>query len=89
MQATLNQAPKYLWQCQTGDAQAAWIERALRAGRTVSDSGLWLGGVGNPQSLIARMRKSGLQIQTTTKRIVDAAGEVHNDLAWRLEPTLS
>lgn len=75
---------EHLWQCDTRPAQIAWIERALRAGRVLTDSGLWLGGVDRPQDAIASLRKAGVAITTTRKRVVDAADEVHNDLAWKL-----
>jgi len=78
--------PKHLYACESVATQLAWIERALRAGRTLSDSGLWLGGVNRPESLIARLRKAGLSIETTKKKVLDAADEEHDDLAWRLAP---
>jgi len=77
-------APGRLVDCKTVAHQAEWIGRALRAGRTLSDSGLWLGGVNRPEQLIARLRREGLPITTTTKKVVDAADEKHDDLAWRL-----
>ncbi len=77
--------PELLTDCSTVEQQSAWIERALRAGRVVSDSGLWLGGVDRPERVIAQLRKAGCPISTTKKRVVDAADEVHMDLAWRLK----
>lgn len=76
--------PVKLVDCKTVELQVAWIEHALRAGRTPSDSGLWLAGVDRPERVIARLRRAGVPITTTTKRVTDAADEVHNDLAWCL-----
>lgn len=78
------QAPEQLYQCKSREDQLAWIERALRAGRTLTDSGLWLAGVDRPQEAMASLRRSGLAIETTSKKVVDAADEEHDDLAWRL-----
>lgn len=64
--------------------KAEWVVAALKAGCTLSDSGMWLGGVDNPQGLIRQLRKQGMGITTTRKRVQDAAGEYHNDLAWKL-----
>ncbi len=77
------ETPERLTDCVTVEQQSAWIERALRAGRVVSDSGLWLGGVARPERVIAQLRKAGCPISTTKKRVVDAANEVHMDLAWQ------
>jgi hypothetical protein len=41
--------PKHLYQCTNVEMQKAWIKRPLLAGRTLSDSGLWLGGVDRPE----------------------------------------
>lgn len=76
--------PVRLVDCKGADQQVAWIEHALRAGRTLSDSELWLAGVDRPQAVIARLRRGGCPITTTRKRVVDAADEVHSDLAWCL-----
>lgn len=81
MNATLD---KHLWQCTTPKRQLAWIEHALRSGMVLTDSGLWLGGVDRPEEVIAELRKSGMQITTTRKKVVDAADEEHSDLAWKL-----
>lgn len=78
------ETPNRLVDCQGADQQAAWIERALRSGRTLSDSELWLAGVDRPEGVIARLRQGGVPIITTKKRVVDAADEVHQDLAWSL-----
>jgi hypothetical protein len=66
--------------------QQRWVRQALEAGAVVTDSGLWLAGVDKPQALIASLRRAGLRIKTTRKRVVDAADEAHMDLAWRLQP---
>jgi hypothetical protein len=79
------QPPTKLTDCESREVQSAWIKRALRKGHTVSDSGLWLGGVDRPQELIAQLRTKGLTITTTKKRVVDAADQAHMDLAWKLE----
>lgn len=76
--------PAALYQCTTVDQQKAWIKRALLAGRVLSDSGLWLGGVDHPERLIAALRREGMKVYTTTKKVVDAADEEHDDLAWTL-----
>lgn len=76
--------PKHLYQCGNVEMQKAWIKRALLAGRTLSDSGLWLAGVDRPEQVVAALRADGLAIETTTASVVDAADETHDDLAWRL-----
>lgn len=76
--------PAELYKCATQELQLAWVRRALKAGRTLSDSGLWLGGVDRPATLIGQLRKQGMNIETTSKKILDAADEEHDDLAWRL-----
>ena len=81
---TKSPAPTSIVQCKSVAQQAAWIERALRAGRTLSDSELWLAGVDRPEQVIARLLRQGLAITTTTKKVVDAADEEHDDLAWCL-----
>jgi len=78
------EVPKHLYQCTTVDLQTAWIKRALLAGRVLSDSGLWLGGVDHPERIIKKLRAAGMAVETTKKKVVDAAGEEHNDLAWRI-----
>ncbi|MBG6083142.1 hypothetical protein [Rubrivivax gelatinosus] len=60
------------------------MERKLREGHVLADSQLWLAGVDRPSQVIAEMRRDGLRIETTTKRVVDAADEPHMDLAWKL-----
>lgn len=79
-----NAPPARLVDCTTVDLQAAWVEPALRAGRTLSDSELWLAGVDQPERMVARLRGTGCPITTTTKHVVDAADEAHDDLAWCL-----
>ena len=81
---TTETVPPRLTDCTTAGLQAAWIERALRAGRTLPDSGLWLAGVDRPGQIIGRLRRKGLAITTTTKKVIDAADEEHDDLAWCL-----
>jgi len=76
--------PIKLTDCMDRAVQCAWVERALRKGHVLTDSGLWLGGVNSPESLITELRKSGLKVTTTTKRVVDAADQTHMDLAWKL-----
>jgi hypothetical protein len=51
------------------------VRQALLRGRTLTDPGLWIGGIRDPQKLIARLRKDGMQIETTYVRTVDAAGD--------------
>jgi hypothetical protein len=78
------QHPRQLYQCETLAMQTAWVRSALLAGRVLSDSGLWLGGVDRPAEVIETLRAEGLLVVTTTKRVVDAADEAHDDLAWTL-----
>lgn len=78
--------PNRLVDCKTPKQQQAWIEAALTAGKALSDSDLWLAGVDQPQRVIAKLRRAGCRILTTTKRVVDAADEEHHDLAWKLAP---
>lgn len=73
-----------LWECKTEEAQAAWIKLALDRGQTLSDTLLWLGGVDKPATIIAELAKAGVSIKVTTKKILDAADEEHDDLAWTL-----
>lgn len=76
--------PEKLFNCATSGERLGWIKRALLAGHTLTDTGLWLGGVDRPESAIATLRERGLSIEVTTKKVVDAADEEHDDLAWRL-----
>jgi len=78
------QVPVHLYQCTTEALQLGWIKRALEAGRVLSDSGLWLGGVDRPANLIRKLQSQGMAIERTKKIVVDAADEQHEDLAWRL-----
>lgn len=84
-QAAVAGPPLHLYQCATPAAQREWIRRALLAGCTLSDSGLWLAGVDRPAQVIAKLKAEGLVIRETTARIVDAADEEHDDLGWMLE----
>ncbi len=77
-------APERITDCKSEAHRLAWMARALRAGRTLSDAELWLAGVDRPQDLIDRLRAQGMSIVETTKRVVDAADEAHMDKAWRL-----
>lgn len=67
--------------------KAEWVEAALRSGHVCTDTGLWLGGVDDPGMLIRELRRKGVPILTTRKRIQDCAGEWHNDLAWKFKGT--
>lgn len=73
-----------LWECKTTEQQAAWIKQALERGQTLSDSRLWLGGVDKPAAIIAKLMDEGMPIKVTTKKVVDAADQEHDDLAWTL-----
>jgi hypothetical protein len=79
-----NPAEKFLWQCATTQRQLVWIKRALRSGMVLADSDLWLSGVNKPSEVIDVLMRAGMQIETTRKRVTDAAGQKHNDLAWKL-----
>lgn len=68
--------PIKLTNCIDRELQCAWVKRALRNGHVLTDSGLWLAGVNSPAALIAELRKSGLKVITTRKRVVDAADQV-------------
>lgn len=74
-----------LWQCKSLEDQLAWMEKALDAGMTLTDSGLFLGGVDNPEGAIERLIAKGVDIERTTKKVVDAAEIEHDDLAWRVK----
>jgi hypothetical protein len=76
--------PTQLYQCETRALQKAWIKRELMKGRVLSDSGLWLGGIDLPQVLIKSLRAEGLNVVTTTKKVIDAADAEHEDPAWCL-----
>jgi hypothetical protein len=76
--------PERLVECRTVALQRAWIERALRSGQTLSDASLWLAGVDRPAEVIASLQRDGVAIKRTTKRVVDAADQAHEDLAWCL-----
>lgn len=73
-----------LWECKTTEEQADWIKQALERGQTLSDSRLWLGGVDKPAAIIAKLMDGGMPIKVTTKKVVDAADQEHDDLAWTL-----
>jgi hypothetical protein len=77
-------ADQYLWQCKTRPRQLLWIQRALKSGMVLTDSDLWLGGVDRPAEAMQELRKMGLHVEATRKQITDAAGQKHNDLAWKL-----
>lgn len=64
--------------------KVAWVRAALLAGFTVSDTGMWVAGVDNPQGLVRKLRKEGMAVLTTRKRLQDCEGVWYNDLAWRL-----
>ena len=81
---TSTTVPSRLVDCKTVMSQRSWIARALRAGQVLSDTELWLAGVDEPERLIAQLKSDDLQIVTTTKRMMDAADEAHDDLAWCL-----
>ena len=76
--------PARLVDCKGTDQQASWIARSLRAGSTLSDFELWIAGVDRPEAVITCLRGEGCRITTTKKRVVDAADEAHDDLAWCL-----
>lgn len=73
-----------LWECKTAEEQEGWIKLALQRGQTLSDSRLWLGGVDRPAAIIAKLINGGMPIKVTTKKVLDAADQEHDDLAWTL-----
>lgn len=75
--------PSALYQCKSFDQQCAWVQAQLERGRTLTDPGIWLGGA-DPDKVIRFLRKKGLAIKTVRKATVDAAGERHSSVAWRL-----
>lgn len=75
--------PSKLWQCKDFESQCLWVATRLNEGRTLSDPGIWLGGA-DPDAVIRKLRKDGLDIETTRVRVVDAADEEHLSIAWRL-----
>lgn len=75
-----------LWQCKSFDEQVLWVRTKLQAGATLSDPGIWLGGA-DPDKIIRKLRRDGMDIETVKVELKDAADEVHKDvLAWRLKP---
>jgi hypothetical protein len=80
----MSTVPQQLHQCRTLELQKAWIKRALLAGQVLSDSGLWLGGVDRPEQMVAALCLDGMEVVTTTVKVLDAADEEHQDVAWRL-----
>ena len=77
-----------LYNCTTEAEQAAWAVDHLRKGGRIHDIGLWLGGVDRPMRVLAlakvALRSEGHTLVRTVEPLRDAAGEIHDVLAWRL-----
>ena len=76
--------PTKLAYCLTEEQRLAWVRAALLAGRTVTDVGLWLGGVDDPKALVRRIMRGHCPVLTFSKKVQDAAGECCTVMAWRL-----
>ena len=80
--------PIRLYNCTTEAEQAAWAVDHLRKGGRIHDVGLWLGGVDRPMRVLAlakvALRSEGHRLVAGMEPLRDAAGEIHDVLAWRL-----
>ncbi len=76
--------PAKLAYCATHEQRLAWVRAALLGGRTVTDVGLWLGGVDDPKALVRQIMREGVRILTFRKKVRDAADECGTVMAWRL-----
>lgn len=81
--------PSELWQCKTPKEQLAWCIQRWDVGKTLSDTGLWLGGAA-PETIVRNARrhykKQGLKLNLVYVAQRDAAGKLHPKIpAWKLE----
>ena len=76
--------PRKLAYCATDEQRLSWVRAALLAGRTVTDVGLWLGGVDDPKALVRQIMRENFPVLTFRKKVLDAAGECCTVMAWRL-----
>ena len=77
--------PRKLALCRSPAQQLEWVRAALGLGKTVTDVGLWLGGVDEPKELIRCLIREGGRVITFRKKLTDAAGEACTVMAWRLQ----
>ena len=77
-----------LYNCTTEAQQAAWAANHLRKGGRVPDIGLWLGGVDRPMRVLrlakVALRAEGHRVVAAVEPLRDAAGELHDVIAWRI-----
>ena len=75
-----------LWACETEQQVLGWLRDRLERGFTLTDPYIF-GNAGlsvDPQRLIARLRDTGMNIQTCYRCLRDAAGIEHTRvLAWK------
>ena len=76
--------PGKLAYCTSDALRIEWVRAALGCGATLTDVGLWLGGVDDPSGLIRSLIREGMVIVTFRKRTRDAAGDQCTVVAWRL-----
>lgn len=66
------------------------VIRRLKHGGSVDDASLWLAGVDRPLRLIGRtrsaLREQGLHVRSAMRTVVDASGQRHRALCWKLGP---
>ena len=75
---------KHLWMCDTIGEQKQWILDKLLEGETITDAGMFIDGIADPQKIIRQLRKEGHPIVTVYVPLTDATGTVHPKcLAWR------
>ncbi len=77
--------PVKLAYCGSDEQRLEWIRAALVRGGTVTEIGLWLGGVDEPKDAIRALILEGLRIATFRKNVKDAAGRDCTVMAWRLK----
>ena len=83
---------KRIWQCETEPEHVAWTVSALLRGKRVHDTQLWLGGVQRPVRVVgqakAALRAQGVKVRSAMESVIDAEGEAHQELCWRVEYAL-
>lgn len=72
-----------LWQCDTDALREEWVLSALRAGHTLSDCEVFVGGA-DMDKIVRSLRRNGEKLKRVTKRIIDAEGRSFDDVAWVL-----
>jgi len=71
--------------CRTEGERLAWVRAALVRGQTLTEVGMWLGGVDEPKDPIRALIHEGLPIATFRRKLTDAAGDPCTVMAWRLK----